>query len=60
VSYGGYRDLSISEWMNVPAIGVAVSPNVTFLGEYVYWKRYAPAGDLLVDKSFNLTLQAHF
>jgi hypothetical protein len=60
VSYGGYRDLSISEWMHVPAIGVAVCPNVTFLGEYVYWKRYAPAGDLLVDKSFNLTLQAHF
>jgi hypothetical protein len=60
LSYGGYRDLSISEWMHVPAIGVAVSPNVTFLGEYVYWKRYAPSGDLLVDKSFNLTLQAHF
>jgi hypothetical protein len=60
LSYGGYRDLSISEWMHVPGLGVAVSPNVTFLGEFVYWKRYAPAGDALVDKSFNLTLQAHF
>lgn len=60
LSYGGYRDLSISEWMHVPGLGVAVSPNLTFLAEYVYWKRYAPTGDLLVDKSFNLTLQAHF
>jgi hypothetical protein len=62
VSYGGYRDLSISEWMHVPAVGVAVSPNVTLLGEFVYWKRYVPAPqtDAIVDKSLNVTLQAHF
>jgi len=60
VSYGGYRDLSVSEWMHVPAVGVAVSPHITILGEYVYWKRTAAAGDTVLDKSLNVTLQAHY
>jgi hypothetical protein len=60
VSYGGYRDVDVSEWLHVPGIGFSLAPNVTVLGEFVYWKRYAPTADVLVDKSIDVTLLAHF
>jgi hypothetical protein len=60
VSTGRYRDLGISEWMHVPAVAVAVGDNLTVLGEYVNWRRYAPSGDTLIDRSFNVTLNGHF
>jgi hypothetical protein len=46
--------------MHVPAVAVAVGDNLTVLGEYVNWRRYAPAGNSLIDRSLNLTLQGHF
>lgn len=60
VSTGRYNDLSISEWMHVPALAVAVGDNVTVLGEYVDWRRYAPGGHTLLDRSVNVTLNGHF
>jgi hypothetical protein len=60
VSTGRYADLSISEWMHVPALAVAVGDNLTILGEYVNWRRYAPGGDVLLDRSVNVTLNGHF
>jgi hypothetical protein len=60
VSTGRYGDLSISEWMHVPAVAVAVGNNLTVLGEYVSWTRYAPGGNSLVDRSVDVTLNGHF
>jgi hypothetical protein len=60
VSNGRYRDVGVSEWMHVPAVAVAVGDNLTVLGEYVNWRRYSPAGNSLIDRSLNLTLQGHF
>jgi hypothetical protein len=60
VSTGRYNDLSISEWMHVPAVAVAVGDNLTVLGEYVNWHRYAPTGNALIDRSVNVTLNGHF
>jgi len=60
VSTGRYSDLSISEWMHVPALAVAVGDNLTVLGEYVDWRRYAPAGQTIVDRSIDVTLNGHF
>jgi hypothetical protein len=37
-----------------------VGDNLTVLGEYVNWRRYAPSGDTLIDRSFNVTLNGHF
>ena len=60
VSTGRYEDLSISEWMHVPAIAYAVGGNFTLLGEYVDWRRYVPGGTSIVDHSVNVTLAGHF
>jgi hypothetical protein len=59
LSVGSYNDVSAQEWMHVPAVSVAVSPNISFLGELVFWSRSTPQGGSLVDRSFNLTLNAH-
>jgi hypothetical protein len=59
VSLGSYTDVSVKEWLHVPALAVKVSPNLSFLGELVIWRRNAPEGDSFVDRSFNLTLNAH-
>ncbi len=58
-SLGDYSDVSVKETMHVPALGLAVSPNLSFLAELVIWRRYTPVGDSLVDRSFNLTMNAH-
>ena len=60
VSTGRYEDQDVSEWMHVPALAYAVSNNFTLLGEYVDWRRYAPGGQTLVDRSANVTLAGHF
>ncbi len=60
VSTGRYDDVSVSEWMQVPAVAVAIGDNLTALGEYVDWRRHAPGGSSIVDRSFNLTLNGHF
>jgi hypothetical protein len=60
VSTGRYEDQDVSEWMHVPALAYAVSANFTLLGEYVDWRRYAPGGQTLVDRSANVTLAGHF
>jgi hypothetical protein len=59
-STGRYRDLSISEWMHVPALAVAAGDNVTVLAEFVDWRRYAPGGHIQLDRSINITLNGHF
>ena len=59
VSYGNYHDVSVSELMHVPALGFALSPNISLLGELVIWRRSAPEGSSFVDRSLNVTLNAH-
>jgi hypothetical protein len=59
VSWGNYADVSVYEWMHVPAIGVAISPNLSVLGEFVLWQQYSPAGTSLLDRSLNVTVKAH-
>jgi hypothetical protein len=59
VSWGNYSDLSIYEWMHVPAVGVAISPNLSVLGEFVLWQQYSASGTSLLDRSFNVTVKAH-
>jgi hypothetical protein len=60
VSTGRYEDVSVSEWLHVPAVAYAVGDNFTVLGEYVDWRRYAPGGSSIVDHSVNVTLAGHF
>jgi hypothetical protein len=60
VSTGRYEDQDISEWMHVPALAYAVSGNFTLLGEFVDWRRYAPGGQTLLDRSVDVTLAGHF
>jgi hypothetical protein len=61
VSTGRYEDLSISEWMHVPAVAYAVSDNFTLLAEYVNWTRYLPGGaTAIVDRSLDVTIAGHF
>jgi hypothetical protein len=45
--------------MHVPAISVAVSSNISLLGELVFWSSTSPTGSSLIDRSFNVTLHAH-
>jgi hypothetical protein len=67
VSLGSYNNApvptggtaTVREWMHVPAVGFAVSPNVSLLGELVFWQHDTPGNSVLVDRSFNLTLYAH-
>jgi hypothetical protein len=59
-STGRYSDVAVSEWMQVPAVAVAVGDNLTVLGEYVDWRRYAPTGTTVVDRSVDVTLNGHF
>jgi hypothetical protein len=59
VSTGYYTDLNIHEWMQVPAIGVAISPNFTILGEFVLWQSYSATASSILDRSVNVTLRAH-
>jgi hypothetical protein len=58
-SLGSYNDVSYKETMHVPAISVAVSPNISLLGELVFWSSTSPTGSSLIDRSFNVTLHAH-
>jgi hypothetical protein len=61
VSTGRYEDLSISEWMHVPAAAVALNENFTVLAEYVNWTRYLPGNaTAIVDRSLDVTLSGHF
>jgi hypothetical protein len=61
VSTGRYEDLSISEWMHVPAAAYALNDNFTVLAEYVNWTRYLPGGaSTVVDRSLDVTLAGHF
>ena len=41
-SLGHYGGTGIEEWMHVPAVGVAISPNLSVLGELV-----GPVAELL-------------
>jgi hypothetical protein len=59
VSAGAYRDVSVTQVMHVPALSVVVSPNLSLLGELVFWSNDSPQGSSLVDRSFNLTLNGH-
>ena len=59
VSWGNYSDLSIYEWMHVPAVGVSISPNLSVLGEFVLWQQYGPSGTSLLDRSVDITVKAH-
>jgi len=67
VSVGSYNDVPLPtggtethrEWLHVPAIGFAVSPNVSLLGELVFWQHDTPTTSVLIDRSFNLTVHAH-
>lgn len=59
-STGRYSDVSTSEYLNVPALAVAVGDNLTVLGEYVDWRRFTPAGHSIVDRSVDITLNGHF
>ena len=67
VSFGSYNNArqqtggiaTVKEWMHVPALGFAVSPNVSLLGELVFWQHDTPVSSALYDRSFNLTLYAH-
>jgi hypothetical protein len=58
-SLGSYNDVSVKQWMHVPALSFAASPNVSLLAEVVFWQNQAPTGTTLVDRSFNLTVNAH-
>jgi hypothetical protein len=58
-SLGSYKDVSVKQWLHVPALSYAVSPNVSLLAELVFWQNVTPAGTSLVDRSFNLTVNAH-
>jgi hypothetical protein len=67
VSMGSYNDAplptggtaTVKQWLHVPALAVAVSPNVSLLGELVFWQHDTPTSSTLYDRSFNLTLFAH-
>jgi len=59
-SYGKYEDVDVHEVMHVPAIGVALNGNLSVLGEYVDWIRDTPEGDIIADRSINVTVNGHF
>ena len=59
-SLGDYADLDVRELLHVPSIGVALEEHLSLLGELVLWRRNAPSGATWVDRSFNVTLYAHF
>ena len=58
-SVGYYTDVNIHEWLQVPAVGVAISPNLTILTEFVLWQSYAASGTLVLDRSLDITVRAH-
>ena len=57
-SLGSYRDVSYKEWLHVPGLGYSVNPHLCFLGELVFWRRFAPEGNSWADKSINITMNA--
>jgi hypothetical protein len=67
LSFGRYNDApvptggttTVKEWMHVPALGFAISPNLSLLGELVFWQHDTPDTSALYDRSFNLTVFAH-
>ena len=67
VSLGSYNNIPLptggtvthKEWLHVPSIGFAVSSNVSVLGELVFWQHDTPSSSVLIDRSFNLTVNAH-
>jgi hypothetical protein len=59
-SVGNYADQDVTEWLHVPSLGVNFEQHLALLGELVLWRRQAPGADSWVDRSFNVTLYAHF
>jgi hypothetical protein len=59
-SVGNYADQDVTEWLHVPSLGVNFEQHLSLLGELVLWRRQAPGADSWVDRSFNVTLYAHF
>ena len=67
VSLGSYNNVpqpgggtaTAKQWLHVPALGFAVSPNISLLGELVFWQHDTPVSSTLYDRSFNLTLYVH-
>jgi hypothetical protein len=67
-SFGDYADLSVTQVLIVPGVAVALGKHLSLLGEFVWWRQFAPStvtpenpspGATFVDRSFNLTLNAH-
>jgi hypothetical protein len=50
---------TVKQWLHVPALSLAVSPNISLLGELVFWQHDTPTSSTLYDRSFNLTVYAH-
>jgi hypothetical protein len=67
LSLGSYNDAplptggsaTVKQWLHVAGLGFAASPNVSLLGELVFWENDTPTSSTLYDRSFNLTLYAH-
>jgi hypothetical protein len=67
VSMGSYNNApvptggtaTVKQWLHVPALAYAVSPNISLLGELVFWQHDTPTSSTLYDRSFNVTLYAH-
>jgi hypothetical protein len=59
-SVGNYADQDVTEWLHVPSLGVTFEKHLSLLGELVLWRRQVPGADSWVDRSFNVTLYAHF
>ena len=59
-SYANYADLDVSETLHEPALGYAVSQNLSFLAKLVIWRRKTDVGTADVDRSLNVTLHGSF
>ena len=57
---GNYSTVGVIERRHVIGVGVAVRANLILLGELIFWNRHAPEGNLVLDRSVDLTLTAHF
>jgi hypothetical protein len=60
-SVGDYHDVDVLEWFHLPSLSVLISPNLSILGELVWWERSTPTtGHTFVARSVDITLYAHF
>jgi hypothetical protein len=55
-----YRDVGVTEWLHVPAVGYNMNDYLQFLLEFAYWPQQKGPNTKILDQSLDFTIHGYF